>query len=1034
MLFSQIDCRLQQIKQNCQPFGNLHMILVGDLFQLKPVSYTWIFENISSTYGPLATNLWKTYFTMYELSEIMRQKDDKTYAELLSRLRKGNHSRNDIETLETRMIEENSTNYPFDALHMFATNAEVNTFNETVYNRTCTEKVVIVAKSAVFGDVTSTVKLKTMENLNNAEKYKKHTNTGGLMTELNLAIDLHYDCTINLDVDDGLTNGATCLLKKIEYKEGFSQPAILWVHFVEPSVGKACRQKYRNLYSRSVQRSWTPIFAVSRTFIVSRALVSRQQFPLCPSSARTIHKCQGQTLQKAVVKMGDRMLAHSHYTALSRVTSLNNLHILRLNEQKISVNQSVKEEMHDLRVNRQVILCYTPVYALSACKHRIIFHNIRSLHAHFEDILHNSNYIAAIKTSFLVLLYIYRYTYCSKSIPGWSEYVEPLRKEALFWHSHCKSCGKPHNGLEAELRRISRARYHMAVRSVLKDQDDIRMERMATAILDSNHRDLWREVKKIKGRANIIAANIDGCSDENDIVELFSNKYCDLYNSVPFNPTEMCHIVNEIETRLERGDCSYKIESSDVRTAISHLKLGKSDGEEGLNSDHIINGSAMLQKYLTLVFNAMISHGISPDSMLNGTMVPIPKGKGKAIIYSDNYRAITLSSILCKVFDWIILIKENNILRSSDLQFGFKEHASTTQCIFALNEVISYYNSKGSDVFAVFLDATKAFDRIIFCKLFRKLLDRNMPPLLLRFLRYMYTNQNLQVRWCPITVAKFGASNGVKQGAVLSPVLFSVYMDDLYFQLKESGNGCYIGNHYVGSLGYADDTVLMSPSLKGLQKMVDISVDYASKHDIIYDGSKSQSVIFPTIINRHTERHIIIGGERLQNVNDAVHLGHHVSAKNKDCMLQSAISQFWRSFNIFRSDFGKLHPDIQCELFKTYCSSFYGAPLWNINSKCFRQLCAAWRKCLRKIWRVHQMTHCDIITLVSRCKPIEIGIQQRFCKFAANIFQNGSPVLQTITMTALNNPFLFSVIITMSSLGMAIFNLLRPATNYMLSG
>ena len=332
---------------------------------------------------------------MYELSEIMRQKDDKTYAELLSRMREGNHSRNDFETLETRMIEENSTNYPFDALHMFATNAEVNTFNETVYNRTCTEKVVIVAKSAVVGDVTSTLKLKTMENLNNAEKYKKHTYTGGLMTELNLAIDLHYDCTINLDVDDGLTNGATCLLKKIEYKEGFSQPAILWVHFVEPGVGKVCRQKYRNLYSRSVQRSWTPIFAVSRTFIVSRALVSRQQFPLCPSSARTIHKCQGQTLHKAVVKMGDRKLAHSHYTALRPVTSINNLHFLRLNEQKISVSQSVKEEMHDLRVNRQVILCYTPVYALSACKHRIIFHNIRSLHAHFEDILHNSNYIAA---------------------------------------------------------------------------------------------------------------------------------------------------------------------------------------------------------------------------------------------------------------------------------------------------------------------------------------------------------------------------------------------------------------------------------------------------------------------------------------------------------------------------------------------------------------------------------------------------------------------------------------------------------------
>ena len=92
-------------------------------------------------------------------------------------------------------------------------------------------------------------------------------------------------------------------------------------------------------------------------------------------------------------------------------------------------------------------------------------------------------------------------------------------------------------------------------------------------------------------------------------------------------------------------------------------------------------------------------------------MIAIPKDRGKAIIFSDNYRALTLRSILCKVFDWIGLLKENNILRSYYLYFGFKEHASTTQCTFAMNEVISYYNSKGSDVFMVFLDVTKAFDR-----------------------------------------------------------------------------------------------------------------------------------------------------------------------------------------------------------------------------------------------------------------------------------------------------------------------------------
>ena len=269
-----------------------------------------------------------------------------------------------------------------------------------------------------------------------------------------------------------------------------------------------------------------------------------------------------------------------------------------------------------------------------------------------------------------------------------------------------------------------------------------------------------------------------------------------------------------------------------------------------------------------------------------------------------------------------------------------------------------------------------------------------MPPLLLRLLLYMYTNQNLQVRWGSIAGTKFGACNGVKQGAVLSPILFAVYMDDLYSQLRDSGSGCHIGNHYVGSLGYADDTVLMAPSPKGLQTIVDVSVNYARKHDVIYNGSKSQFLIFPSNSGSHVKRHISILGNVIQSVNEAVHLGHHVSVINKDCMLQHAISHSWRSFNIFRADFCRLYPEIQCELFITYCSSFYGAPLWNICSAIFKQLCASWRKCLRKIWRVYPMTHCGVIALLSHCKPMPIGIQQRFCKFVANIFQNGTSVFR----------------------------------------
>ena len=143
----------------------------------------------------------------------------------------------------------------------------------------------------------------------------------------------------------------------------------------------------------------------------------------------------------------------------------------------------------------------------------------------------------------------------------------------------------------------------------------------------------------------------------------------------------------------------------------------------------------------------MLIHGFSPDSMLTGTMVPIPKCKMKQLCCSDNYRAITLSSVVGKVLDWIILIKEHKALNCTQLQFGFKSDTSTTQCTFVLNETISYFNSKESNVYVILLDASKAFDRINYCKLFSKLLSRNLSPVVLRLLLYMYTNQSLKVRW-----------------------------------------------------------------------------------------------------------------------------------------------------------------------------------------------------------------------------------------------------------------------------------------------
>jgi len=121
---------------------------------------------------------------------------------------------------------------------------------------------------------------------------------------------------------------------------------------------------------------------------------------------------------------------------------------------------------------------------------------------------------------------------------------------------------------------------------------------------------------------------------------------------------------------------------------------------------------------------------------------------------------------------------------------------------------------RSSDVFSCLLDASKAFDKVHYGKLFSVLIDRKLPYIVIRFLLDSYTRQKVCVSWDSVKSRYFGALNGVKQGGVLSPILFIVYIDSLIDRLQSSGIGCHVGNRYVGVFGYADDLTLISPSIR----------------------------------------------------------------------------------------------------------------------------------------------------------------------------------------------------------------------------
>ena len=164
-----------------------------------------------------------------------------------------------------------------------------------------------------------------------------------------------------------------------------------------------------------------------------------------------------------------------------------------------------------------------------------------------------------------------------------------------------------------------------------------------------------------------------------------------------------------------------------------------------------------------------------------------------------------MASITSKVFEHIILLWLEECLWTTDNQFGFKSGHSTDLCIYALSELIEYFKSRSTSVYVAFLDASKAFDKINHCTLFRKLIHRNVPMYLIKILCYRYQHQLMSVRWGYSISNVFNVINGVRQGGILSPKLFNIYIDVLSNILKKSLNcGSLIGKR-INYMLYADD-------------------------------------------------------------------------------------------------------------------------------------------------------------------------------------------------------------------------------------
>ncbi|CAG2244663.1 unnamed protein product [Mytilus edulis] len=326
-----------------------------------------------------SNQLWNGLFEIAELDEIMRQREDGMFAELLNRLRvkqkNESLSSSDKETLQHCFGDS-----PDEALHIYSTNAEVDTFNKEMIMKQCTESKLIEAQDFQKDKTSGKLTLKKVHCLKSDVC---------LPISILLAEGARVMLIKNEDTADGLVNGVMGTVISIKDFSPNSLPSTIYVHFDNERVGR--NAKVQKLISGKHCVGLKPS---SEDIPLSNCV--RKQFPLKLAWACTIHKVQGLTVEECVVDLNKCFTYGQAYVALSRVTSKSGLHIESIEAEKID-----KKIFCDPDIVKGVseMTRFLPEIENTAEEHtqsfQIMYHNIQGLQTHAEDIKQNPDFRSA---------------------------------------------------------------------------------------------------------------------------------------------------------------------------------------------------------------------------------------------------------------------------------------------------------------------------------------------------------------------------------------------------------------------------------------------------------------------------------------------------------------------------------------------------------------------------------------------------------------------------------------------------------------
>ena len=483
---------------------------------------------------------------------------------------------------------------------------------------------------------------------------------------------------------------------------------------------------------------------------------------------------------------------------------------------------------------------------------------------------------------------------------------------------------------------------------------------------------------------------VDGLVDDQAIADKFASYFSKCYAA---NNSKRA---SELELEYAKMRQSYNgflvpgdkvIDTELVSKVVMDLKRGKAPGLDGLAVEHITFAHPAVVLLLVKLFQLIVEQHYVPRGFCCNYIVPLPKcndARSKALT-CDDFRGIAISSIFSKIFEHCLLKLFSSFLYSADNQFGFKKGLGCNHAIFTSRKIIEQIVKDGGTANLCSIDLSKAFDKVNHCALFMKLMHRHVPLCFLELLENWFCNYVSTVKWGTTYSAFFSVNFGVRQGSVLSPFLFAIYLDNI------ACKGHFALRTFV--VLYADDILLITQSVSELQRLLDKCELELAWLDMCINVSKSACL-------RIGPRHQVscaslttASGHALRWLAEIRYLGTYiVSNRNFRCNVSNSKRSFYRAANAIFGKIGNVaSEDVILHLLYSKCIPvlIYGLESFVLNSSDKRSVDFVLQRFLMKLF------HTSSQSVISECMsyfdiqlPSDL-IAARAAKFVKK-YSNGS--------------------------------------------